>query len=163
MLQGSLAPKFKLYCIAWSQGCRFMLRIGGNNLQFYPYFAPFSTLRGDEARPLSFSRESNMTHVQHAFEQIKWGQKKGLHRNLKSFCPQNQVKTKKTEEKKHQRSSSAQMQTIVKLLGEMQSNYWGDIFPPIPPRVSAPLHKAIQTKIIPLQQNLLQFNNDLEP
>ena len=47
-----------------------MLSIGGDNLQFYRNFAPFSTL-GDEARPLSFSRESNMTHVQHAFEQIK--------------------------------------------------------------------------------------------
>ena len=31
-----------------------------------------------------------------------------------------------------------QMQTIVKLLEGMQSNYWGDISPH-PPRVSAPL------------------------
>ena len=54
---------------------------------------------------------------------------------MKSFGPQNYVKTKK----KVQTSSSAQMQTIVKLLGGMQSNYWGDISPLNPPRVSAPL------------------------
>ena len=39
--------------------------------------------------------------------------KKRFHRKLKSFCPRKPVKTKK----KVQRSSSAQMQTIVKLLG----------------------------------------------
>ena len=32
-----------------------------------------------------------------------------------------------------------QMQTILKLLGEIQSNYWGDIYPHPPLRVSTPL------------------------
>ena len=43
---------------------------GGDNLQFYPNFALFKHW-GDEARPPFFSRETNMTNVQHAFEQIK--------------------------------------------------------------------------------------------
>ena len=38
---------------------------------------------------------------------------KGLHQKLETFCPRNQVKSGQ----KVQRSSSAQMQTIVKLLG----------------------------------------------
>ena len=37
---------------------------------------------------------------QHAFEQIKCRPKKGLHQNLQSFCPQNQVKTKKKDKRK---------------------------------------------------------------
>ena len=57
--------------IAMGQWCQFTLSIGGNNLQFYPNFALFCEHWGDEARPLFFSRESNMTNVQHAFEQIK--------------------------------------------------------------------------------------------
>ena len=69
-----------------------------------------------------------MTNVQHAFKanQVKT-KNKGLHRNLKSFCPRNQVKTKKIKKKeKTKRSYSAQMMTVVKLLG--------GIFPPIPSR-----------------------------
>ena len=44
---------------------------------------------------------------------IKW--KNDFYRKLRSFCPQTQVTTK-TKENKVQRSSSAQMQIIVKLL-----------------------------------------------
>ena len=32
--------------IACAHGCRFLLSIGGNNLQFHPNFALFSTLGG---------------------------------------------------------------------------------------------------------------------
>ena len=69
-------------------------------------------------------------------------------KNWRVFVPEirNKVKTKE----KAQRPSSAKMRTIVKLLGGMQmqtivkflrvmqSNYWEDI----PPRISAPLQKA---------------------
>ena len=35
-----------------------------------------------------------------------------------------------------------QMKTILKLMGDIQSNYWGDIFPH-PPLVSAPLRTSV--------------------
>ena len=47
---------------------------------------------------------------------------------MQDFFPRIQVKTKKLL----QTSSSAQMQTRVKLLGGMQSNYWGEYILPIP-------------------------------
>ena len=53
----------------WKLWCRFMLRIRGDNLQFYPNFALFSTL-GGWSSPRFFSHESNMTSVQHASGQI---------------------------------------------------------------------------------------------
>ena len=56
---------------------------------------------------------------------------------MKDFFPWIQVKTKKLL----QTSFSAQMQARVKLLGGMQSNY-GRIYPPMPPRVSAPLEQC---------------------
>ena len=92
-------------------------------------------------------------------------QKKGFTENLKSFCPQNQVKTEKKkvftenlrvffpktneDQKKskiNQRSDAdhsqiierMQMQTIGKLFGGDAVKLLGGIYPPIP-RVSAPL------------------------
>ena len=50
---------------------------------------------GDEAGPLFYSRESNMTNVQHASGQINLRPKKSLYRKLRNFCPQNHVKTPK--------------------------------------------------------------------
>ena len=60
--------------------------------------------------------------------------RKGLHRHLKRF-----LSTKSSEDqKKVQKSSSAQMQTIVKLLGGMKSNYWRRYIPPISPGCGTP-------------------------
>ena len=65
-----------------------MLSIGGDNLQFYPNFALFSTLGG-----------MKLDHYFFHVSKSSADQKKGLRGNLKSFCPPNQVKTKKKKEK----------------------------------------------------------------
>ena len=49
-----LGKSFSIQCC--NQGCKSLLSIGGDNLQFYPNFALFSTL-GDEPRPRFFSGE----------------------------------------------------------------------------------------------------------
>ena len=55
---------------SWSQGCRSLLSIGGDNLQFYPNFALFSTLGGMN------------------LNEIKWRpKKKGLHQKGTLFSP----------------------------------------------------------------------------
>ena len=107
----TLAP-----CILVPRGADLCWALGGIICSFTPILPYFEDL-GDKARQLFFSLESNMTNVQHASGQIKWRPKE--------------------KQKKVQRSSSAQMHTIVKLLWGMQSNYWGDISPF--PWVSAPL------------------------
>ena len=121
--------------------------LGGIICNFIPILPHFQHW-GDEARPLLFSRK-----------QIKWRpKKKGFTENLKSFWPQNQLMAKKRFSPKIevfvpesqwrpkkspkiiQRSDADHSQII----GEMQSNYWGDISPHFP-RVSAPL---LSTKIL---------------
>ena len=95
-----------------------MLSIGGNNLQFYPNFVLFSTLGGMKLDHYFFHESKSIEDQKKAFTEtwrvfvskIKWR-------------PKNKV----------QRSTSVQMQTIVKLLGGMQSNYWGGYVRPIPP------------------------------
>ena len=133
-----------------NQECRSLSSIGGDNLQFYPNFALFSTW-GDEPRPRFCLGE-----------QIKWrptkkkrkkevfiktetlfspnlgeDQKKGLHQKSNTFFHQTQVKTKKKRSSpkiEHffpviQVDTYAQMHTRVKLLGGCRcrpcSNYWG--------------------------------------
>ena len=81
------------------QWCRSLLSIGGDNLQFYPNFARFSTLGG-----------MNLNHDLFQVSKSNEDQKKGLHQKLKSFFPRNHVKTTK----KVLTSFSAQMQTTVK-------------------------------------------------
>ena len=95
-------------------------------------FSLFSTL-GGEARPRFFSREVNMTNFQHASGQIKFRQKRSslkieqflspnlseeqkkvLYRKLKSICPRNHVKTKKSS--KHHPALRCRPWT----------KYWGD-------------------------------------
>ena len=76
-------------------------------------------------------------------------QKKGFHQKWNSIFPQIQVKTKKrlhAYTHMHTRVKlleGMQMKTILKLLGEIQSNYWEGIYPPIL-RASAPLITIIQ-------------------
>ena len=78
-----------------------MLSIGGDNLQFYPNFALFSTFGGGMKLGHDFFHVSKLSEVQ----------KKGLHRKLKSFCPRNHVKTKKGP-KVIQRSDANRSQII---------------------------------------------------
>ena len=95
-----------------------MLSIGGDNLQFYPNFAQFSTLGG-------IKLDYGFFHVSNSSEDQK--KKTGLPQNLKSFCPRNKVKTKNKRPKIIQRSDVDHSQII----GDMQSNYWeGYITPP---------------------------------
>ena len=123
-------------CYQW---CRFLLSIGGNKLQFCPKFARFSTLG-----------EMNLNHDLFQVSKLSKNQKKALHQKLKSFFPRNYVKT----EKQVQTSSSAQMQTTVKLLGGcrcrpqsnywgMQSNYWGRYIPPFLPGFVTPVRNYL--------------------
>ena len=97
---------WQLWLVAWlevqssgtGRGADLCWALGGmicNFTTILPYFEHW----WDEAGPRFFSRQTNI-NVQHAFKQIKWRPKKnqkqkGLHRNLKSFCPRNQAKTKK--------------------------------------------------------------------
>ena len=89
------------------QGCRSSLSIGGDNWQFYPNFALFSTLRG-----------MNLDHDFFQVSKLSEDQKKGLHLKKENFVPQILMET------------CAQMHTKVKLLGgcrcRLYSNYWGD-------------------------------------
>ena len=104
-------PRYK-----WIQWCRFMLSIGGISCNFTPNL-PYFQHWGDEARRLLFSRM-----------QIKWRPKiKVFTENWKVLVPEIKWRPQKS-----QRSSSAQMQTIIKLLGGMLTNYWVDISPILP-------------------------------
>ena len=105
----------------------------GDNLQFHPNFAPFSTLGGMKLDHYCFhasiSREDQKKDLHGKFEELlfkkssKDQQKKGLQK-LKSFCPRKPVKTKRSP-KTNQCSDAdhsqfirgMQMQTIVKLFG----------------------------------------------
>ena len=64
------------------QGCRSLLSIRGDNLQFYPNFALFSTLRG-----------MNLDHDFVQVSKLSEDQKKGLHRKCNTIFPLIQVDT----------------------------------------------------------------------
>ena len=108
------------------QGCKSLLSIGGENLQFYPNFALFSTLGG--------------MNLDHDFFQVSKSsdQKKGLHLRWNTFFPNSSGDLRSDAHRSQIFGGDAQMKTILKLLGEIQSNYWGDICP-TSLRVSAPL------------------------
>ena len=110
---------------AYDQWCRFMLSIGGNNLQFYPNFVLFTTL-GEMKLDHYFFHESKSIE----------DQKKAFTETWRVFVS----KIKWRPKNKVQRSTSVQMQTIVKLLGGMQSNYWGGYIRPIPPGFGTPAY-----------------------
>ena len=126
----------------WEAGVPIFVEHWGNNLQFYPNFALYSTL-GDKRRPRFFSGK-----------QIKWrpkkkvftkngtlfspnsgkDQKKGFHQNWNTFFPRIQVET------------FAQTQTRVKLLGDAIIDHTqiigGDISQPIPPGSGTPAERS---------------------
>ena len=131
--------------IACTHGCRFLLSIGGNNLQFYPNFALFSTLGG-----------MNLDHEFVQVSKLSEDKKKGLHQNWNTS--QIQVKTKKKAFAKngtlflpnssgHLRSDAHQSQIIggdadvdhTQTIGGDTIKSLGGIYSPHPPRVSAPL------------------------
>ena len=60
-----------------SQGCKSLLSIGGDNLQFYPNFARFSTLGG-----------MNLDHHFFQVSKLSEEQKKGLHQKWSTFFPE---------------------------------------------------------------------------
>ena len=116
------------------QWCRFMLGIGAVDLQFHPNFAPFSTLGGDDTRPLLFSRKHikrRPNKKRFSTENLKsfcpqnqvTRKEKGLLRKLKSFCPQKPVKTKKIP-KTNQCSNAHHSQIIGRIYLSI---------PPLPP------------------------------
>ena len=115
------------------QWCRSLLSIGGNNLQFYPNFALFSTLGG--------------MNLDHDFVQV-WkfseDQKiKGLHQKKNTFSPNSGEHQKKVFHKNRTLFSPnlhAPMYTHSnywgdadvdhsQTIGGIQPNYWGDISP----------------------------------
>ena len=60
----------------YDQGCRSLLSIEGDNLQFYPNFALFSTLGG-----------MNLDHDFVQVSKLSEDQKKGLHQKRNTFFP----------------------------------------------------------------------------
>ena len=139
----------------WKQWCRLMLSIGGDNLQFYPNVAQFSTLGGMKLGHYFFhvskSSEDQKKRGLHRKlmsmcprNQVKTKTKKGLHRKLRSFCPQNQVKTKKSP--KIIQSLDADHSQIIaadadahhsQIIGGSSQTVRG-IYPPIPTRFRHP-------------------------
>ena len=107
-------------------GCRSLLIIRGDNLQFYPNFALFSPLGGCTSTTIFF-QVSKLSGDQKKkvftksgtlfFPNFRWKPKKnGLHQKNENFVPQVLV------------DICAQMHTRVKLLGgcrcRLYSNYW---------------------------------------
>ena len=105
----------------------------GDNLQFYPNFALFSTLGGinldhDFFQLSKLSEDQKKRSLQNmedlSLSEFRWRskQKKGLHQKWSTFFLRILVET------------CAQMHIKVKLLGGCRcgpsSNYWGDISPP---------------------------------
>ena len=94
-----------------------MMSIGGDNLQFYPIFALFSTLGG-----------MNLDHDFFRVSKLNEDQKKGLRQKWNTFFPRVQVKTKKKKSSpklehffpRIQVETCAQMHTRVKVSGGMQ-------------------------------------------
>ena len=75
----------------YGQGCRSLLSIGGDNFQFYPNFALFSTLGG-----------MNFDHDFVQVSKLSEDQKKKVFTKNGTFFPQIQVKTKKKKGGLHQ-------------------------------------------------------------
>ena len=94
-------------------------------------------------------------NLDHDFVQVwKFSEDQKQDKQMEHFFPQIQMKTKKKRSSTriehffpnlraqmytHSNYWGVHMWTILKLLGGIQPNYWGGIYPPIPPFVSAPL------------------------
>ena len=101
---------------ATNQGCKSLLSIGGDNLQFYPNFALFSTLGG-----------MNLEHDLFSGEQIKWRQKK----KEKIFTTNETIFSANSGE--DLRSDAHQSQIIGGDADEDLTQIIGGIYPPHPP------------------------------
>ena len=101
--------------------------MAGDNLQFYPNFALFSTLGG-----------MNVDQDFFQVSKLNEDQKKGLLRKWNTFSPYSSTDL---------RSDAHQSQIIgenadedhTQIVGGIQSNYWG-IYPPIPPGFGTPAY-----------------------
>ena len=110
---------------SYIQWRRFMLSIGvGDNLQFYPNFALFSTLGGDEAQPLFF-------HVSKSSEDQT--NKKKPSPKIEEFLSPKSSEDQTESPKIIQRSDADHSQIIG---GDAVKLYWGGY---IPLPISAPL------------------------
>ena len=114
-----------------------MLSIGGDNLQFYPNFALFSTLGG-------MKLDHDFFHV----SKLSEDQKKGLHQKLKEFLSPKSRGDQRKGPNIIQPSDANHTQIIggdadvdhSQITGRIQSNLLGGYIPLLPPhRVSAPL------------------------
>ena len=117
--------------------CRSLWSIGGDNLQFYPNFAIFSTLRG-----MNF--DHNFVQVWKFSEE----QKKKANGTLKfPKFPQIQVKTKKKKVfYKNRTLFSPNLRSDVhpfKLLGGDTAKLLGGYIPPSPPCFATPAHACL--------------------
>ena len=92
---------------------------GGDNLQYYPNFDLFSTLGGMNLDH-DFVRVSKLSEEQN---------KKRSLSKMEHFFPRNQLETCAQMHTRVKLLKRKQMNTILKLLGGIQSNYWGDISP----------------------------------
>ena len=127
---------YALHSVIWcnTQGCKCLLSIGGDNLQFYPNFALFSTLGW-----------MNLNHDFFQVSKLSEDQKKRSSpkperfiKNRTIFIPRIHVETCAQTHTSVKFLEGIEKKAILKLLGGIKSNYWG-WYIPHPPRVSAPL------------------------
>ena len=125
------------------QWCRSLLSIGGDNLQFYPNFALFSTLGGWTSTTILFrcgnsvktKKKANGTHF---FPQIQVKRKKRSSTRIEHFFSLNL----RSDVHPSKLVGGMQMWTILKLLGGDTAKLLGDISPH-PSLVSAPLLSSL--------------------
>ena len=120
-----------------AQGCKSLLSIR-RKVAILAQFCPIFNNGGDEPWPRSFSgwqikgrpKEKGLHQKWNTFSpKLRWRTKKnGLHQKFTRFevetCSHMHTRVKLLE--------GMQIKTIIKILGGIQSNYWGDISP-IPP------------------------------
>ena len=109
------------------QGCPSLSSIGGITCNFTPILRYFQ-LMGDEPRPRFCLGE-----------QINWRPKNKVFTKRKKICSPNCSGDLRSNAHQSQIIGGMQMQTLLKLLGGTQSNYWGDIYPHPPLGVSTTL------------------------
>ena len=123
---------YALHSVIWcnTQGCKSLLSIGGDNLQFSPIFS----IGMDEPQTQFFSGE-----------QIKWRPKKRSSpkpehfiKNRTNFIPRIHVETCAQTHARVKLLEGIEKKAILKLLGGYKVKLLGDISPH-PPWVSAPL------------------------
>ena len=102
-----------------SRGANLRWALGGITCNFTPIL-PYFQLWGDEPWPRFLSGE-----------QIKWRPKKRSSPKERKLCSPNSSGDLRSNAHQSQIIGGMQMQTILKLLGEIQSN-WGNIFPHLP-------------------------------